>query len=116
MNDFELETKLKSVPLPERSAEYWENFPAHVRWQSHRAAPTSAVQKNGWLPFAWKMTAGFACLVLSLLVLSQPLQATAGALFKNEQRVRQQLAELPGHLRVFMADEHGLHYLVAEKE
>ena len=116
MNDFDLEAKLKSVPLPERAEEYWENFPPRVRWQLRRAAPKSAVQENGWLPFACKISAGFACLVLGLLVFSQPLKATAGALFKNEKLVRQQLAELPSHLRIFMADEHGLHYLVAEKE
>ena len=58
MNDFDLEAKLKSVPLPERAKEYWENFPTRVRWQLHRAAPKSAIQENGWVPFAWKMSAG----------------------------------------------------------
>ena len=29
---------------------------------------------------------------------------------------RQDLAQLPGNLKTFMADEHGLHYLIAEKE
>jgi len=116
MNDFDLEAKLKSVPLPERPEDYWENFPAQVRWQLRRSAPAPALRENLWPQFVWKMSAGFACLVFGLLVFSQPLKATGGALFKNEKLVRQQLAELPGHLRIFMADEHGLHYLVAEKE
>jgi hypothetical protein len=47
--------------------------------------------------------------------LSQPLEAASNAIFQKEQSVRQQLAALPRGLRVLMADEHGLHYLVAEK-
>ena len=31
MNDFELESKLKSIPLPERTAEYWKIFHRSVR-------------------------------------------------------------------------------------
>jgi hypothetical protein len=116
MNDSELESKLKIVPLPERPEDYWMNFPAQVRWQLRRAGPGPGVQKNRLPQLAWKMAAGFACLVLGLLVLGQPLRAASCALFKNERVIRQQLAGLPAHLRILMADEHGLHSLVAENE
>ena len=116
MNDFELESKLKGVPLPERSEDYWENFPARVRWRLRRTAPKQEVSES-WFPrFAWKMGVGFACLVIGLFVLNQPLKAASCAIFKNERIIRQQLAELPTHLRILMADEHGLHSLVAEKQ
>jgi len=116
MNDFDLDARLKGVPLPERSEDYWENFPSQVRWQLRRAASEQVVRES-WLPrFAWSIGASFACLVISLLVLGQPLKAASCAIFKNERIIRQHLAELPNHLRIFMADEHGLHYLVAEKE
>jgi len=115
MNNFELESKLKSVPLPARSEDYWQNFPSQVRWQLCRTALKREVSES-WFPrFAWRMGVGFACLVTGLLVLNQPLKAASCAIFKNEQIIRQQLAELPIHLRILMADEHGLHYLVAEK-
>jgi hypothetical protein len=114
MTDFELESKLKGVPLPERSEDYWENFPPQVRWRLHRTASKLELRES-WFPrFAWRMGVGFACLVIGLLVLNQPLKAASCAVFKNEKIIRQQLAELPSHLRVLMADEHGLHYLVAE--
>jgi hypothetical protein len=113
MNDFELESKLKSVPVPERSEDYWENFPSQVRRQLRRTTPEQVVRENRLPQFAWKMSVGFACLVLVLFVLDQPLKAASGAIFKNERIIRQQLAELPNHLRVFMADEHGMDYLVA---
>ena len=116
MNDFELESKLKSVPLPARSEDYWENFPAHVGRQLPRPALDVNFTAN-WLPqLAWRLGASCAGLVIGLLVLNQPLKAASGAIFKNEKIIRQQLAELPIHLRILMADEHGLHYLVAEKQ
>lgn len=116
MNDFELQSKLKAVPLPERTEEYWEGFPARVRVQLRRAAPQETLAEYGLPQFAWRLGAGFACLAVGLFVLGQPLKAASNAIFKNERIIRRQLAELPRHLRVLMADEHGLHYLVAEKQ
>jgi hypothetical protein len=116
MNDFDLEARLKSVPLPRRSEEYWEDFPSQVRKQLSRTVPELEVHENRLPQFAWKMGVGFACLILGLLVLNQPLKAATCAIVKNERIIRQQLTQLPNHLRVFMADEHGLHYLIAEKE
>jgi hypothetical protein len=116
MNDLELESKLKSVPLPERSEDYWENFPSQMRWRLRRTAPKQEMSES-WFPrFAWKTEVGFACFVIGLLVLNQPLKAATCVICKNERIIRQQLAELPTHLRILMADEHGLHYLVAERQ
>ncbi|MGA2871257.1 MAG: hypothetical protein ABSF34_19105, partial [Verrucomicrobiota bacterium] len=43
-------------------------------------------------------------------------KAASTAVFQKERTMRQQLAALPRHLRILMADEHGLHYLIADKE
>ena len=116
MNDFDLDAKLKSVPLPERSEDYWENFPSQVHFQLRRAAPPLQIDES-WLPrFVWRFGTSLACVLIGLLVLNQPLKAVSCAIFQQEHLIRHQLAALPGHLRVLMADEHGLHYLVAEKE
>jgi hypothetical protein len=116
MKDFDLDAKLKSVRVPERPKEYWENFPAQVRFQLRHPAPSQEI-RAAWLPpFAWKLGVSLAGLVVGLLVLSQPLKAATGAIFQKEQFVRRQLTALPGHLRVLITDEHGLHYLVADKE
>ena len=116
MNNFDLEAKLKSVPLPERPDEYWNDFPSRVRWQLPRTAPQPEACES-WLPqFAWKFGVSFACLIVGLLVLSQPVKSASAAIFQKEQFVRHQLAALPSQLRVLMANEHGLHYLVAERE
>ena len=116
MNDFELKSKLKNVPVPERTEEYWDDFPARVRSQLRRPAPPTELREN-WLPsFAWKFSFSVACLVIGLLVFNQPLKAASTAVFQKEKAVQQQLAALPRHLRILMADEHGLHYLIADKE
>jgi len=116
MKDFDLEATLKSVPLPERSADYWENFPAQVRWQMRRAAPKHEVRESWRAGFAWGIGVSLACLVLGTLVLNQPLREASGAIIQQEKYVRQHLASIPSQLRVLMANEHGLHYLITEKE
>lgn len=116
MNDFDLNSKLKSVPVPERTEAYWERFPAQVRGQLRRPAPQVELHES-WLPqFAWSLGASLACLVIGLLVFNQPLQAASNAISKKEKIVRQQLAAIPRQLKVLMTDEHGLNYLVAEKD
>lgn len=116
MNDFELDAKLKSVCPPERSKEYWNDFPSRVRWQLPRSASLPELRES-WLPsFIWKFGWSFAGLLAGLLIFDQPLKAASCAISQKEQFIRQQLAELPGHLRLLMANEHGLHYLIVEPE
>lgn len=116
MNNFDLEAKLKTLRVPERTEEYWENFPAQVRVQLHRASPAPVLRESRLPQCAWSFGLGLACVLVSLLVFNTPLKAASCAFSQKENFVRQQLAALPGHLRMLMTDEHGLHYLVAEKE
>jgi hypothetical protein len=110
MNDSELESKLKRVPLPVRSEEYWENFPAQVR-ANLRRSPAEIAPHNFPLPgLAWSGGFSLACLTLALL-----LGSAFHVCVQDGKKFHRELTELPGHLRVFMADEHGLHYLIADK-
>ncbi|MEJ0089831.1 MAG: hypothetical protein WDM80_08825 [Limisphaerales bacterium] len=116
MNDFDLESKLKDVPLPERPEDYWENFPAQVRLNLHRAAMRPA-PNSFWLPrLAW--AGGFALVLILGIWCAQfkPLKIAAVALSKNEKHFRNQFAQFETKLHVFMQDEHGMHHLIAEKE
>jgi hypothetical protein len=116
MNDFELETRLKAVPLPERPADYWEHFPAQVRTNLRRAV-LKPVAENLWLPrLAW--AGGLATLLILTFVFAQikPVQTVSVALFKNEKHFRTEFVQFENQLHVLMRDEHGLHYLIAENE
>lgn len=116
MNDSDLKARLKSVPVPERSEEYWEDFPSRMRGQLRRPAPPAELEES-WLPqFAWKFAAYTACFILGLFIFNQPLKAASTAIFKTELAMRHQLTALPQHLRVLMADDHGMYYLVADQE
>jgi len=108
MNDRELESRLKNVPVPQRSAEYWNDFPSSVRVQLRH--PVATRRRTVWPRLAWAGGLAFAGLFLFLALWPVHL------VLKNERMFRHQLADLPQHLRTFMADEHGMHYLVADKE
>ncbi len=108
MNDFELKSKLKSVRVPERSADYWENFPSQVRMNLRRTE--FRPRQIFWPRLAWAGGLAFGCLFLVMTL------APIHFALKNERTIRREMAELPQHLRVFMADEHGLHYLIAEQQ
>lgn len=114
MNDFDLESKLKSVPLPERPEDYWKDFPSQVRLQLPRARPQFAPQ-NPWRPrLAW--AGGFA-LAMTLFFVSiqfHPLQRASLAITKHEQHFRAQLAQLDAGLHVLMFNPHGMGYLLGE--
>lgn len=109
MNDFELESRLKAIPLPTRSDEYWEQFPPSVRSQLRPmlvARPRTSFAHR----LAWSSGAALACLIFALA-----LWPAVEVMMKDARTVRCELAQLPGHLRVLMADEHGMRYLIADK-
>jgi hypothetical protein len=118
MNDFELESKLKTIRPPARTEDYWENFPACVRSKLRPDRADLMPQDNSSPWLAWAGGIAYACLLISLSVWCEkhPRQNPFYALIQNERAVRQELAQLPGHLRVFMQDEHGMHRLVADQE
>jgi hypothetical protein len=114
MNDFELESKLKNVPMPERTESYWENFPAQVRANLRRAA-MKPVAESFWLPrLAW--SGGFALAVALVFVCLQfhPLQTASAAMAKQERHFHMQLAQLDTGLHTLMLNTHGMGYLLGE--
>jgi hypothetical protein len=114
MNDFELDSKLKSLPVPERSEAYWNSFPSQVRVNLRRNRP-QFVPQNPWRPrLAW--AGGLALLVALALAGIQfhPLQTASAAINRHEQHLRAQLAKLDAGLHVVMFNPHGMGYLLAE--
>jgi len=109
MNDFELESRLKAIPLPTRTEEYWEQFPSSVRSQLR---PVMATRSRMFFAhrLAWGSATALACLIFALA-----LWPTVEIMVKDVRTIGRELAQLPGHLRVLMADEHGMRYLIADK-
>jgi hypothetical protein len=92
MNDFELEASLKSVHPPERSEEYWDDFPARIRVQL-RHAPSELKPRSTWpTRFQW---AGAFALALALMCVGErfhPLETASKAITKHERNLRVQVA------------------------
>ena len=109
MNDRELNSILKSVRVPDRAPDYWDDFPGRVRVQL-RPGVTVGRRAALWPRLAWAGGLAFAGLFLFMTLWPVHLA------LKNQKMFRHELAELPKQLKTFMADEHGMHYLVVEKE
>jgi hypothetical protein len=110
MNDSELKARLKGIPLPARTAGYWERFPSRVRSQL-RPVPADRPQNAFFFQLTWGTAVAFAVLIFALAVWPA-FQVT----LKDARTVRRELAQFPNHLRTFMANEHGLHYLIADQQ
>ena len=111
MNDFELESKLKAIPVPAREEEYWEDFPRRVRSQLGRSTAAEPQSTRLMPQWAWSGGLALACVVFSLL-----LWPVFHAALLDEQALQRDAARLPKQLHVLMADEHGMQYLVAERD
>jgi hypothetical protein len=120
MRDFDLESKIKSVRVPERDGEFWQTLPQRVLAKA-QAAPEPNPGALPSPPFHYSLftvlNSKFALAVLLLglcLWQSRMPQAISRVLLKDEREMRQTLAQFPGRLDTFMRDEHGLHNLIQD--
>ena len=114
MNDSELKTLLRNTPVPERSEEYWNDFPRSVRVQLRRERRQLAPQKNRRLRLEW--AGGFALgVVLTLLCVQyHPLQKASASITRHEHQLQAQVAQIETNLHLLMFNPHGMGYLLAE--
>jgi hypothetical protein len=114
MNDFDLQSKLKSVPVPERPDEYWADFPSRVRVQLRRRQIESAPRPAWRAPLAW--AGGFAVAVALVFVCLQyhPVQAAFAAIAQHEKHFHGQLARLDVGLHRLVLNTDGMGYLLAD--
>jgi hypothetical protein len=114
MNDSELKSALQSVRVPERSAEYWNDFPPDIRRQLPRMQREFA-PRSVWRPrLQW---AGGLALAVALMYVGErfhPLETASQAITKHERNLRVQVAQLESGLRLLMFNPHGMGYLLAE--
>jgi hypothetical protein len=112
MNDFDLESKLRNLRVPERPEEYWDDFPSQVRVQLPRSRPELPPRSFGGWQFAW---AGGAALAMVFVCLQfHPFQTVSLAIAKQERHFHMQLARLDTGLHKLMLNTDGMGYLLAE--
>ena len=114
MNNFELESKLKSVRVPERPDEYWNDFPSRVRVQLPRERREFAPQ-SAWRPrLAWAGGLALAVALVFVCVQFHPLQTVSLAITKQQRQFHAQLARLDTGLHKLMLNTDGMGYLLNE--
>ena len=116
MNDFDLDSKLKALHVPERDADYWEMFPRRVLART-RVLPARNASR-AWRPrLAWGGGIAFALLVISFSScpgLRCPIQTLACAMH-NVKAIRMELARLPQQARALMRIDHGMPSLIEDQ-
>lgn len=111
MNDSELKARLRNAPVPERSDEYWDDFPARVRMQLNRERHESA-PRRAWRPrLAW--AGGFA-LAVFMCVQFHAFQHASTVLARHERQFHAQVAQIETNLHLLMFNPHGMGYLLAD--
>jgi hypothetical protein len=116
MKDFDLESKVKAVRVPERDEDYWEAFPRRVLTEL-RAVPAERPARRAFMPgLWWGGRLALACLMLAFcLWQSRMPRALSHTLLRDEKELCQSVTRFHNNLDRLMQDEHGLHRLVADQ-
>ncbi|MGD0813589.1 MAG: hypothetical protein ABSA83_08310 [Verrucomicrobiota bacterium] len=115
MKDFDLESKVKALRVPEREEDYWQTFPDRVMKELRRAPERPA--RRVFMPgLMWCARLALACAMLGFCLWQSRMPATLShALRKDEQELRQSVERIHDNLGRLMQDEHGLDKLVEDQ-
>ncbi len=114
MNHAELETQLKTVPVPERSEAYWEEFPAHIRRHLEHSRTQPASRETWQMRYAWLGGCAVTLALVFTCVQFDPIKALAQVMVKQQRHFQVRLARLDAGLHTLMLNTHGMGYLLAE--
>jgi hypothetical protein len=114
MTDLDLISRLKTVPVPERSDEYWNDFPSRIRVQLRRESHGYSSHKPWRMRLAW--AGGFAAgvaLTLACVGLHVP-QAVSHAIARQRGVFHAQAARLDTGLHKLILNTDGMGSLLTE--
>jgi hypothetical protein len=117
MNNPDLDSILKKARTPERSEEFWAEFPQQVARGLNRARTDNFRPKQNWFPrLAW----GFAtaiCILAAFAISHWRGQTEAKAstdILANAKVVDETLAMFPNQVRAIVQDERGLNLVLSD--
>lgn len=115
MNDLELQTRLKSTPLPARPDEYWEDFPGRIGWQLRSRSCRNTARPVWRLgPFRAADFALATALVLLFCLQFNALPLTCAVIHHHERVFHAQLARLDAGLHKLMLNTDGMNDLLTD--
>jgi hypothetical protein len=117
MKPFDLESKLKSVRVPDPDEEFWEDLPKRVLARAQAVpAPDSPARPLRHSLFTIQNSKFILAVLAAAFCLWQSRlpQAISRRIWQDGRQTRLALAQLPERLDTLMHDEHGLHDLVQD--
>jgi len=116
--DFDLDAQLRRLQTPERSAEYWADFPGRVTGELRaRPLPRPNRARASWLPqLAWGFSLAFGCFVLGYVIgHNDGPRGFTHSLLQNQRQFSVSLAQFPDRFRSLMLEERGMQKLLPEQ-
>jgi hypothetical protein len=111
MNNFDLDSQLKALRTPERSEEYWEDFPRRVTGELRRRPLSRPARSSSWLKqVAWGFSLAFGCFVLGYCLGHNDVSRGISRAWLENQR---EIVKLHAQIRTF--DEHGVRKLLTDQ-
>jgi hypothetical protein len=124
MNNTELDRLLKTVRVPDRSEDYWAQFPNRVNtalhWRSQRRASEAAGKARHRLSFklaAWGTSLAVACAVLGFAIgfwKGRDSSITEAQLALAQKYYHELAALFPNQLEAVVFDERGPRIVLSE--
>lgn len=118
MNNDELDRLLRMAQVPDRPAEYWEEFPERVSRDLARPSCPARQLPVRSLSWAWALGLAAVCILVGLLVGHrfgrEDLAESSGALLESEKLVREVLTLFPNRVRAIVKDASGFHLVLSE--
>jgi hypothetical protein len=113
---FDLDAQLRALHAPERSEEYWADFPRRVTGEL-RTRPLPRPMRTTWLPqLAWGFSLAFGCFALGYFIgHNDGSRGFTHSLLQNQQEFRMSLAKFPEQFRTLMLDERGMQKLLPDQ-
>ena len=115
MKNFDLESMVKSLRVPERGEDYWESFPQQVLMAA-RHVPAEQPERQAWMPrFALSFGLALLCLFAGFGVGQTRMPQAVSYALLNGHELRRNVAQFEARVGRLMQDEHGLHRLVEDQ-
>jgi hypothetical protein len=119
MNDSELNQLLKKARVPERTPEFWAQFPRRVTARLHWKPAATREQSVRWFPrLAWSLGVA-ACVLAGFFVghgRGHNEAMIESGLLQNEKVIEEMLATFPNRVRGVVQDEHGLNVVLSDTD
>lgn len=121
MNDSELNKVLRSARVPDRSAEYWDEFPLRVLRQLRRLDSSGAAvsrSRSRLTIWGWGVSLGAVCLAFGFwfgFSRGNRSDIDQGSLAESAKLIREVASLFPNRVRAIVTDDNGVRLVLSDQ-